>query len=255
MDDKKLTFHWDSETSEVLFGPDQFKISPQNLPKVKFEHKLTKGMNFAAQAAAGAALNLNVFGQLVTLMSDQMAKDLHKNMNGLAFTAANLPTCNLPTSNVPAEKSRNWLLGDTAVFGIIDPLPPLEGFPEGRVKVRMRSEDFLIVQVKTPERIRAFTVKHQDGKLVPHLETDPPPYGQSMAAKLKELKREHKKKTDALEKEHASKYTLLVKYRTLLFGEEFQDEPIEVIRAHAEQMDEHFANFANLDGTTKNLPE
>ena len=62
------------------------------------------------------------------------------------------------------------MYGSELVFGSAEPLP-LEGFPEGRIKVKIRGEDWVRVYVATSDGIREFVVEEKDGKWVPGLET------------------------------------------------------------------------------------
>ena len=59
--------------------------------------------------------------------------------------------------------------GVNAPFGIVDPLP-LEGFPEGRARIKMRTEEFVKVYIKTPTEIREFFPIISDGKWIPFCE-------------------------------------------------------------------------------------
>lgn len=54
---------------------------------------------------------------------------------------------------------RNYL------FGIQSPKPPI-GFPEGRIKWSIRSDDFVKAFVRTKDGIRVFAVKEEDEKWV-----------------------------------------------------------------------------------------
>jgi hypothetical protein len=53
------------------------------------------------------------------------------------------------------------------VWGVREPLP-LEGFPQGKVRVRMRNDCVATAFVKTPKGITRFTIKEDDGKWKPH---------------------------------------------------------------------------------------
>jgi len=48
------------------------------------------------------------------------------------------------------------------VFGI-RPMLPLKGWPEGRVRVRLRATDFAWGYVKTPSGIRQFAIEVREG--------------------------------------------------------------------------------------------
>ncbi len=56
------------------------------------------------------------------------------------------------------------------VFGIPDEIKPLEGFPVGRVRLRLRPKEFAKAFVKTPTGIRQFLVEEKDGKWIPAYE-------------------------------------------------------------------------------------
>lgn len=56
------------------------------------------------------------------------------------------------------------------VFGIPDEIKPLEGFPAGRVRLRLRPSEFVKAFVKTPTGIRKFFVEEKDGKWFPAYE-------------------------------------------------------------------------------------
>jgi len=61
-------------------------------------------------------------------------------------------------------------IGDTSVvWGVTEPLP-LKGFPKGRVKLRLRSDDFARAFVKTEQGTRSFFVAKQDGYWIPKYE-------------------------------------------------------------------------------------
>ena len=47
---------------------------------------------------------------------------------------------------------------------------PLEGFPEGKARIRIRSDEFTLVRVRTAEGIREFYPIEKDGKWHPHIE-------------------------------------------------------------------------------------
>jgi hypothetical protein len=56
-----------------------------------------------------------------------------------------------------------------AVWGVKTPLP-LKGFPQGKVRLRIRNNDFVHAYVKTKEGIRHFIVAEKDGFWVPEYE-------------------------------------------------------------------------------------
>ena len=51
-------------------------------------------------------------------------------------------------------------------FGVGDPLP-LEGFPEGRAKIKIRNDDFTKVYIKTKTGIHEFYPTEKNGKWIP----------------------------------------------------------------------------------------
>lgn len=55
------------------------------------------------------------------------------------------------------------------VWGVAERLP-LKGFPEGRYRIVMRREELARVYVRTPDGIREFIPKVQDGHWVPAAE-------------------------------------------------------------------------------------
>lgn len=56
------------------------------------------------------------------------------------------------------------------VWGVTDPKPP-KGFPDGKLRWRLRSGAFVLARVKTPDGIREFSVREADGYWVPGFET------------------------------------------------------------------------------------
>jgi predicted RNA-binding protein with PIN domain len=58
---------------------------------------------------------------------------------------------------------------NAAIWGFNDP-KPLKDFPAGRVKLRMRNDDFLTAFVKTSDGIRQFIVKDAGDFWVPAFE-------------------------------------------------------------------------------------
>ncbi len=58
------------------------------------------------------------------------------------------------------------LLPSYLVFGVREP-KPLQGFPPGKVRLRMRNKEFMRARVRTPDGIREFTVKEIDGHWMP----------------------------------------------------------------------------------------
>ena len=62
------------------------------------------------------------------------------------------------------------MLGDcSGIWGVVEP-KPLKGFPEGRVKLRLRNKDFARAFVKTSNGIRSFIIAEQDGFWIPKWE-------------------------------------------------------------------------------------
>ncbi len=60
-------------------------------------------------------------------------------------------------------------IGESHLFGVSEPLPP-KGFPEGRIRWRIRNNEFTRAYVKTPDGIRLFIVKQKGGYWVPGCE-------------------------------------------------------------------------------------
>ena len=57
-------------------------------------------------------------------------------------------------------------IGVDVAFGVCEPLP-LEGFPEGKVRIRMRSNNIVNVFVKTADGIMRFVPEIKDGRWHP----------------------------------------------------------------------------------------
>ena len=57
-----------------------------------------------------------------------------------------------------------------ALYGMREPLP-LSGFPEGTIKLKVRSNGFVTAYVRTSKSIRQFLVKEKDGFWKPYMET------------------------------------------------------------------------------------
>ena len=55
------------------------------------------------------------------------------------------------------------------VFGI-RLIMPLEGWPEGRIRIRLRNTGFASGYVKTPDGIREFAIEERDGRWWPSYE-------------------------------------------------------------------------------------
>jgi len=60
-------------------------------------------------------------------------------------------------------------IGKLLVFGITE-IKPLSGFPEGRIKIKVRHNEFVRIYVKTNNGIRLFCVKEENGKWLPDAE-------------------------------------------------------------------------------------
>jgi len=62
------------------------------------------------------------------------------------------------------------IVRDISVFGLAE-IKPLRGFPEGRVRIRLRNDDFAQAYVKTATGIRCFYLYEVDGHWQPSFET------------------------------------------------------------------------------------
>lgn len=77
---------------------------------------------------------------------------------------------------VGAETNQTHTMGaitiqkTNVVFGIPDEIKPLEGFPAGRVRLRLRSKEFAIAFVKTNCGIRSFFLVEKEDKWRPYIE-------------------------------------------------------------------------------------
>lgn len=60
--------------------------------------------------------------------------------------------------------------GDSSAVWGVKERKPLKGFPEGRVKIRLRNTDFARAFVKTTSGIRQFIVAEVDGFWIPKFE-------------------------------------------------------------------------------------
>jgi len=61
-------------------------------------------------------------------------------------------------------------MASLVVYGDHDPLP-LVGFPEGRARIRMRNDDYVMVYIRPPVGgIRKFVVEEKDGTWRPAFE-------------------------------------------------------------------------------------
>ena len=61
--------------------------------------------------------------------------------------------------------------GINVPFGSGIEVPELSGFPEGRVRIRMRNDDFVKIRIKTDDGIKEFIPRESSGKWVPFAET------------------------------------------------------------------------------------
>lgn len=57
-------------------------------------------------------------------------------------------------------------IGKPIVHGNAKPLP-LQGFPPGKYRIRLRANEWAKVFVKTPDGIKEFAVEEKDGKWTP----------------------------------------------------------------------------------------
>jgi len=62
------------------------------------------------------------------------------------------------------------LIGDTSIIWGVRPTLPLKGFPEGKIKLRLRNNSFAKAFVKTKQGIRSFYVAEKDGFWIPKYE-------------------------------------------------------------------------------------
>jgi predicted DNA-binding antitoxin AbrB/MazE fold protein len=58
------------------------------------------------------------------------------------------------------------ILEEIYVYGVKKPLPT-KGFPEGKIRFKLRVEEFALAYVKTPNGIREFFVKQSGGYWIP----------------------------------------------------------------------------------------
>jgi hypothetical protein len=56
------------------------------------------------------------------------------------------------------------------VFGIANAMPT-KGFPEGKIRFRLRNNDFAKARVKTSDGIMEFYIEEKDGYWIPSFET------------------------------------------------------------------------------------
>jgi len=61
------------------------------------------------------------------------------------------------------------ILKPKTLFGVMAVMPT-RGFPPGKLRLRMRAKEFVRARVKTPDGIREFYVKEEDGHWVPTIE-------------------------------------------------------------------------------------
>jgi hypothetical protein len=60
-------------------------------------------------------------------------------------------------------------IGEKIVFGIAEPLP-LRGFPPGKIRLRLRPDDFARAFVRMDNQARAYVIKEKDGFWIPFCE-------------------------------------------------------------------------------------
>jgi hypothetical protein len=60
-------------------------------------------------------------------------------------------------------------VGTIIAYGLKPPLP-MRGFPAGRVRIRARNDEFVLVRVRTTEGIREYYVREVDGFWEPAFE-------------------------------------------------------------------------------------
>lgn len=56
------------------------------------------------------------------------------------------------------------------IFGIQEP-KPLVGFPEGKIRLRLRNEKFALARVRDAKGVREFLIREKDGAWTPFLES------------------------------------------------------------------------------------
>jgi hypothetical protein len=56
------------------------------------------------------------------------------------------------------------------VFGLAEPRPA-KGFPDGRIRWRLRNDEAVLARVRTSDGIREFCVKEEDGFWMPAFES------------------------------------------------------------------------------------
>ena len=61
-------------------------------------------------------------------------------------------------------------ISTNGVFGLVT-MRPLRGFPEGRIKLRFRNDDFAVAFVRNKYGIRRFVLGEEDGYFIPLVET------------------------------------------------------------------------------------
>ena len=59
--------------------------------------------------------------------------------------------------------------GHDVAFSLAKPLP-LSGFPEGKIRLRIRPDEYVLARVKTEDGIREFYVEEKGGFWVPFKE-------------------------------------------------------------------------------------
>jgi len=60
------------------------------------------------------------------------------------------------------------IIGELFVFGLAE-VKPLKGFPEGRVRVKLRSDEFAVALVRIPktQKTERHLLKEKDGEWIP----------------------------------------------------------------------------------------
>jgi hypothetical protein len=61
------------------------------------------------------------------------------------------------------------IISSNLVYGVKDPLP-LSEFPDGRIKIKMRNNDFASAYVRGDKGIRQFYIEEKDGCWIPKYE-------------------------------------------------------------------------------------
>jgi hypothetical protein len=61
---------------------------------------------------------------------------------------------------------KTLLIPSNLAFGLKDPLPA-KGFPDGKIRWRIRSDNLVLARVRTIDGIREFVVQEVDGYWMP----------------------------------------------------------------------------------------